>query len=234
MNFNKKTICRGLKRFPILLSICLVSGLGNLFSQSADSTNSNLKQIKFHLLTSLNPVINKWNDPQISGIFYGSAPYELQVQYKKNLFGGAYFRKQTSSQKFLNNGVKTVDDVLRHHFHLSYTREIIDHARWSVQAGAGYFFQRHDTANILYTSIENPYKNYVEREHGVSIILRWGYRINKIMGIFLETQLYGGFSNYRFEKVYPLTPSQNTKGQNQSFKHHLLLPSQLYFRVSLE
>jgi hypothetical protein len=208
--------------------------MGNLFSQTSDSTSSVLQSFKFHLLTSFNPLLNRLNDPQETGLFYSTAPYEMQVQFKQHLFGIAYFRKQTSSQKFLNNGVKTVDDVLRHHFHVSYTREILHHNHWSMQIGGAYYFQRHDTANILYTSLENPYKNYIEKEHGLAGVYRLGYKFNSILGLYLESQIYFGISTYKYKEVYPLTPSQNTQGNSKNFKYHILLPSNLYLRISLD
>lgn len=203
-------------------------------AQTIDSLSVNKpKNYSFNLLISCNSLINQMNNPDKSGLFYSSVPAELQVRYKKHYFGLFYLRNAKSNQTFVNS-VKTVDDVIRYRFHVSYSQELVKTGKWSAQLGAAYYFQRRDTASIMFTSLENPYKNWVETEHGIGVFMRLGYKLNKFLAVYLESQFYVGRSYYKYDLNYPLTPSQNRKGSFKETRFHALLPSNLYLRLSID
>lgn len=216
-------------RKVLVSSICLILYL-NVQATDRDSSRKH----SFHLLLSFNPVFTSLgNNPSKTNLFYSSVPYEIQYGFKRHLFGASYLKNYKNDIESVN-GTNTVFDVARYRFHLNYTYEFKQGKRFVLQSGLGYYFDSQDSMEVMYTPLENPYKRWHQVEQGVGALVRLGYKFNKFISVCLESQLYLGVSRYSYDYVYPLLPSQNQSGKKSSPTHHILLPSNLFLRISIQ
>lgn len=194
-----------------------------------DSSN---RKFRLHLMLSTNPLFQLSPELKSSGLFYSGIPYEAQLSYKKHYLGLGFFRNNKIDNKDVN-GIKNINDILRHKFNISYSFEALNNNKWIGLTGASFYFLNADTLKVMYTPLENPSKQYVEREMGIGAFFRFGYQFHKNVSVFIESQMYLNNVKYTYEEVYPLTPSQNKKGEHTEKKLKLFIPSNLFLRISL-
>lgn len=183
-------------------------------------------------MVSLNPVLQLAEPVKNSGLFYSGAYYELQYGYKKHLGGIGYVRSYTSQNKFVN-GVKNTRDQLHRRLNVSYTYNFYQYKNWQLYAGAAFYYQQSDSMNILYTSIENQTERGLETETGGALLFRSSYKLNRFFSIVLELPIYHARYRYTYDRVYPLTPSMNKHRNVPDIKTKFLIPSAIYFRISI-
>lgn len=211
--------------------ICLLLLLISTQAQ-ANTKDSIAKQLGLHLMVSLNPIIQLAEPIKNSGLFYSGAYYELQYGYKKHLAGLGYVRNYSAKNTYVN-GVKKTNDRLHRRLNISYTYNFHQHKNWQFYVGAGFYFQQSDTMNILYTSIENQTERRMETETGGALLFRGAYKLNRFFSVVLELPIYRYQYSYKYDKEYPLTPSMNEHHSVPYSKTKFLIPSALYFRISI-
>lgn len=183
-------------------------------------------------MVSLNPAIQLAEPIKKSGLFYSGAYYELQYGFKKHLAGIGYVRTYSAQNTFVN-GVKKTSDRLHRRLNIAYTYNFYAHKNWKFYTGAAFYYQQTDTMNILYTSIENQTERGLETETGGALLFRSSYQLNRFFSLVLELPIYRYHYRYDYDRVYPLTPSMNGYRDKAYSKTKFLIPSALYFRISI-
>lgn len=205
-------------------------GHSSFFRSSNDSLG---KKININLLVSMNGLLHDMSNGNMSSkLFHSSVPYELQFKMDRHQLGISYMRNKKNDKEQVN-GVEYTTDARKYRFHLNYMRDFSKHKNLVLQAGLGYYYKKHDTLDVLYTSIENPYTHRYTKENAVAGVFRIGINIGKFIGLQLESQLYYGWNKYQYKAVYPLTPSQNNSYQRRGNSSYFFMPSNLFLRIKI-
>lgn len=190
------------------------------------------KPIGLRLLGSFNPLIQTQfkNTPSLA--LYSKAYYELQYSRNKHCIGIGYFKNQPATVNYINN-IKITKDILTQSFSASYTYKVFDKFKIDMYAGLNYCFYQVDSLNIAYSSKENQTERGLRTIKSYSAVFRTTYNFNRFIGLTLETPISFIKVDYQYNKEYPLTPSLNSYRSEKFNTKRIIIPSNIYLRISI-